>query len=192
MPDTDISKTDAAILGMLTIEPMTGYDMKHFPEQSLAHFWHESYGNLYPRLARLSKAGLIRGRRQQRTRGPDAIVYSLTARGRRALASWLTQPADREQVRSEFMLKVFFGGQASIETVERHVEDEERRQQEAAASYEALRHMLGDDLAGRPEFPYWLMSLRRGELLTEARLRWCRECRDMLRDLRKTRREEGS
>ncbi|MDH3629255.1 MAG: PadR family transcriptional regulator, partial [Acidobacteriota bacterium] len=48
MPDRSSSRY--AVLGILTLEPMSGYDIKKFIETSVAHFWRESYGNIYPLL----------------------------------------------------------------------------------------------------------------------------------------------
>ena len=179
-----LSQTDGAILGMLTVAAMSGYDMKRFCEQSLAHFWHESYGNLYPRLARLAAAGLIRGVRKRRARAPDAVVYSLTARGRRAFTAWLREPPEAEQVRSEFVLKFFFGAHTPVDVTQGRVREYQRELRAVAARYRALEALVSDELGGRPDAPYWLMALRRGQLLTGARLRWCRECLAQLASMR--------
>lgn len=175
-----ISKTDMAILGMLTIEPMSGYDMKQFCEQSLSHFWHESYGNLYPRLGRLSDAGLVRARRESRPRGPDAVVYSLTARGRTRFRTWLQEPPEPERVRSELMLKFFFGAQAEPELGVSMLEAYMIEQLAMREQYRAIEKMLRTGSDEQPQVVFWLMSLRRGQLLTEARLRWCRESLEIL------------
>jgi DNA-binding PadR family transcriptional regulator len=183
MPTRTFSRTDAAILGMLTVEPMSGYDMKHFCDQSLAHFWHENYGNLYPRLKRLRAAGLVRGRRERRAHGPDAIVYSLTTAGRRRFREWLRQEPHPEKVRSEFLLKIFFGAQAGLERSAGWIRDYQRQQQTTKRGYADVERMLRASLRDRPEALYWLMSLRRGQLVTEARLRWCRECLALMNDM---------
>lgn len=178
---------------MLTVEPMSGYDMKRFCELSLAHFWHESYGNLYPRLGRLARAGLIRGRRQRRARGPDAVVYSLTAAGRRVFDAWMIRPPDPDQVRSEFLLKIFFGARTSLELTERRLVEHQRQQRAVRAGYRRVRRLIDDDPGDRPEAPFWRLSLRRGELLTDARLRWCRESLETIRRMRAgARRTEAS
>lgn len=168
---------------MLTVEPMSGYDMKKFCEQSLAHFWHENYGNLYPRLKRLQADTLIRGRRERRERGPDAIVYSLTRAGRRRFLDWLRQEPEPERMRSEFMLKLFFGAQAGPDATATNIRAYRRQHEAAGRQYAAIEQMLRKGLADRPEAPYWLMALRRGQLLTEARLRWCAECEALIGDL---------
>lgn len=179
-----MTRTDAAILGMLTVEPMSGYDMKKFCEQSLAHFWHENYGNLYPRLRQLQTDGLIRGRREARQRGPDAIVYTLTARGRRRFLQWMQEDPEPERVRSEFMLKLFFGSHAGPEVTAGRIATYRTQQQAIQRQYADIERMIRAGLADRPEAPYWLMSLRRGQLLTEARLRWCEECEALMSDSR--------
>ena len=39
-------KSKYAILGMLSIEPMSGYDIKKEVEKSISNFWTESYGQI--------------------------------------------------------------------------------------------------------------------------------------------------
>lgn len=171
-----MSQTEFAILGMLTIEPMSGYDMKKLSEQSLAHFWHESYGNLYPRLKRLEKRGFIVGRTERRGKGPAATVYTLTERGRERFLEWMEEPPVPERLRSEILLKVFFGGQIGRRQIARHIQAHMRHQEALRSTYAEIATMLHDEADATPEAPFWRMTLRRGQLLTEARLRWCREC----------------
>lgn len=178
-----ISKTDAAILGMLTVEPMSGYDMKKFSERSLAHFWHESYGNLYPRLKRLASEGLVEGRRDARPNAPDAIVYSLTEAGRRRFREWLEEAPEPERVRNELLLKVFFGAHAAPEVTRARIEAHRAEQVERLEHYRTVGQGSGDEEGTRPEALFWWMSLRRGVVLTEARIRWCDECLRILDSL---------
>ena len=180
-----------SILGLLTIEPMSGYDMKQFCEESLSHFWYESYGNLYPRLRKLSQAGLIRGRRTTPGRGPAATVYEVTKQGRARLRAWLLEPPESERVRSEFMLQVFFGAAVGAEVSEQKVRDYERQQKALRDNYRAIEQVLHSEANEHPDAAYWLMTLRRGQLLTEARLRWCRECRAMFQDIKNKEHQNG-
>ena len=46
-------KSKYAILGMLSISPMSGYDIKKEVETSISNFWTESYGQIYPVLKSL-------------------------------------------------------------------------------------------------------------------------------------------
>ena len=154
--------------------------MKKFCDQSLAHFWHESYGNLYPRLRRLQDRGFVRGRRQSRERAPDATVYTLTRAGREWFAAWMEEDPGSEQVRSDFMLKIFFGAQADIDLCARRILDYRVRQEAKRETYAQIEAMLREAVSDRPEAFYWLLCLRRGQLLTEARLAWCAEAEHLI------------
>ena len=164
-----------AVLGMLTVGPMSGYDIKKFIETSVAHFWKESYGNLYPLLARLAEEKLVR-RRTERQRGkPDRYVYSLTARGRAQFLEWLAEPVQEETVRSELLLKLFFGRHLEPGRIESHLEEYHRTQSRLIAGLRATREMLEREHAEHPDVRYWMMTLRRGELVARARRQWARE-----------------
>ena len=68
-------QTELAILGALSVAPMTGYAVREEIRQVLGHFWSESYGQIYPTLAELQRNGLIEA--QQGTR-PGSSTYTLT------------------------------------------------------------------------------------------------------------------
>lgn len=169
------SKTDMAILGMLTVQPMSGYDIKKFCERSLAHFWYESFGNIYPRLRRLKAQGLVSVRRTSRPQAPDALVYSLTPDGRSRFLHWMEEPPQQDRLRSEFLLKIFFGAQAHPKLGIERIRQHEREQMRLRASYAETEQAIREAFGARPESLYWQLALRRGQLLTEARLSWCRE-----------------
>ena len=170
-----MSQTKFAILGMLTAGPLSGYDLKKMSEQKLAHFWHESYGNLYPRLAQLEAEQLVTAKHERRPGRPDAIVYTLTRRGWQEFRDWMTVPAAPERVRSELLLKIFFGAHAPVEDTIRQIEAYREQQQELRDTYVSLEEFLRDEESDAPETPYRRLTLRRGQLVTNARLRWCTE-----------------
>ncbi len=54
-----MKKTRFVILGLLNEEPLSGYDMKKIIDIRMSFFWQESYGQIYPELAKLREEGLI-------------------------------------------------------------------------------------------------------------------------------------
>src|SRR2546428_7473662 len=96
-----------AILGVLSRRPMSGYDVKKLIERSIAHFWNESYGQIYPILNRLAAEGLAERRRERQRGKPDRHVYSLTSKGRAELPRWLALPPRPQTRRSEVLLERF-------------------------------------------------------------------------------------
>ena len=114
---SSLTPTARVILGMLKLGVRTGYDVKKAIDTSTRFFWTASYGQIYPELKRLRKAGLVRAKQVPRGR-VKRTVYSLTPKGERALHEWLT---DSENVlfelRDEGLLRLFFGDVLSREEV---------------------------------------------------------------------------
>src|SRR5215467_13951747 len=104
-----VSQSQFAILGLLSFEPMSGYDLKQLIAWSVGHFWREGYGQIYPTLQQLEKQRLVTKKTQRQKGKPDRNVYSLTPAGRERLEKWLNQPASPEIPRNELLLKLFFG-----------------------------------------------------------------------------------
>ncbi|MBN1883813.1 MAG: PadR family transcriptional regulator [Deltaproteobacteria bacterium] len=108
------NKTKYALLGMLTIAPMSGYDIKKVTEFSIGNFWSENYGHIYPMLNKMAREGLAKKHVEAGEGRPSRHVYEITEKGREELREWLTQPMERSPIRNEMLLRLFFGGQAPV------------------------------------------------------------------------------
>jgi DNA-binding PadR family transcriptional regulator len=102
------SQTHLAVLGALSVEPMTGYAVRAAITQTLGHFWSESFGQIYPTLTELSARGEIRPTEPGRTSGSR---FELTAAGRTRLRELLAEPAAVSPPRNGLLLRLFLGGQ---------------------------------------------------------------------------------
>lgn len=105
---SSLTATARVILGLLRFGPRTGYDVKRVTDFSTRFFWRASYGQIYPELRGLQKAGLVRMREEPRGRRPRR-VYELTRKGERALSVWLLGDSELYEVRDEGLLRLFFG-----------------------------------------------------------------------------------
>ena len=95
------------LLGMLSLGPRSGYDIKAIVDRSTRFFWAASYGQIYPELRRLEKEGLIEGE-DAPTGGRNRRVYRLTKAGREALRDWLFGSTVTIEYRDESLLRLFF------------------------------------------------------------------------------------
>ena len=105
---SSLSATARVILGLLKFSPRTGYDVKRVTDFSTRFFWGASYGQIYPELRALERAGLVRARDEPRGRRPRR-VYRLSRKGEQALTAWLGEPHDAYELRDEGLLRLFFG-----------------------------------------------------------------------------------
>src|SRR3954468_2178337 len=93
-----------AVLGLLAVQPATGYELTQKFDRSLSNAWHAGHSQIYPELARLEEAGMVEvvgeGARRSRT-------FAVTAAGREELRSWLLSSEPNRSQRSETAVRWF-------------------------------------------------------------------------------------
>ncbi len=91
---------ERALLGLLAMQPGSGYDLvRTFETTSMGHF-SGSPGAIYPALERLATRGYLTSRFDPKSTRPRKI-FTLTAAGHDALEAWLKEPITARQVRDE-------------------------------------------------------------------------------------------
>lgn len=105
------------ILGLLAERPMTGYDIKKRVKNALSAATNASYGTLYPTLHKLLTEGAIEVQEVPQVSRPSKKVYHLAAKGRKELEEWLRQPPAADQVRREFLLKLYLAKDMAADDV---------------------------------------------------------------------------
>ena len=102
------SAVTPVVLGLLSLGPRSGYDIKQVVDRSTRFFWAASYGQIYPELRRLEAEGLVEGE-DAPTGARGRRVYKLTDAGRTALEEWLLGRETTIEYRDESLLRLFFG-----------------------------------------------------------------------------------
>lgn len=184
------SSSMEVLLGLLTIESMSGYDLGQMIRESIGHFWNESYGQIYPNLKKLAAEGFVTSKVERQKGRPDRRIYSITKKGHERLAKWLAVPPQPEIPRNELLLKLFFGTQVSADIpigyLERMLETERRLLERFRQIHEAI-----STNKQYPDTPYWKMAARFGETEMEAHLRWAEETIAELKKIRSKQRSRS-
>lgn len=102
-----MTTTSYSVLGLLAVRPWTTYELVHQVERSLRRVWPRAQSKLYEEPKKLVALGYARAAdepvgRRRRTR------YTITAKGRRALAEWLRTPGEGPVLEFEQLLKIHF------------------------------------------------------------------------------------
>jgi PadR family transcriptional regulator AphA len=163
----ELSATAYVILGMVSREARSGYEIKAAVDNTTRFFWAASYGQIYPELKRLSEAGLVEG--IDASRGDrKRTVYAITADGEAKLKDWLRKPPETAEMREEGLLKLFFSGalepEEAVETL-RAMRERRRELTDQLRSMEPEKAELKD--------PFPLMVLRAGIEFNEWFADWC-------------------
>jgi len=151
-----------AILGLLAIRPMTGYDLSRSYRRALQQIWYAPLGQVYPTLRKMRRDGLLRVSVKVQHHRPNRKIYSLTAQGRKLLASWLAQPVALPRMHHEFIHKLFLLSNAAPSGRSEWVEAYIARCREWALDLRRAEAMLEPSLKGPNAESAWfqLLSLR--------------------------------
>ena len=178
-----VNQSQFALLGLLSFEPMSGYDLKQLISWSVSHFWREGYGQIYPTLQQLAKQRLVTKKTQRQKGKPDRNIYSLTPAGRERLKQWLAEPAGPEVPRNELLLKLFFGQWAPGAMSRKQIEGHRQLWKQELADYAGIRKRLfAESDEANPGLPFWEMTLSYGEHIAKAQLAWSEEVLKKLKD----------
>ena len=165
--EVELSPTAYVILGMVSEESRSGYEIKAVVDNTTRFFRAASYGQIYPELKRLSEAGLVEGV-DASTGGRKRTVYAITADGEEELKAWLRRPPETAEMREEGLLKLFFSGVLPREDAAETLRTMRARRIELAAR---LRGMEPEAIEKGDPFP--LMVLRGGIEFNEWFADWC-------------------
>lgn len=127
-----------AILGLLTHEELSGYEITKRFSQSVGHFWHARSQQIYPELARLEDDALVESRLIPQTGRPDKRLYTITPAGRARLAEWVLSPSPLTLVKDEFLVKVRSYGLVAPEAALRVLTEHRRMHEERLASFRQI------------------------------------------------------
>ncbi|KZE79403.1 PadR family transcriptional regulator [Paenibacillus elgii] len=110
----ELTPTAWTILGFLSLQPRSGYEIREAAKRSVGFFWGISDGQLYPQLKVLEALQLIEA--PNGIEGPRSRQrWQLTDTGREALRNWLSAPSAPIQIRDENLVKFLFASQEGPE-----------------------------------------------------------------------------
>jgi len=111
-----------AILASLDFQPMTGYDLKKFFDQSVGHFWTTTQSHIYKALNNLEGQGLVQKHTIPQENKPNRKEYAITEAGRVELRHWLTTPQSPSPVREAWLIQIFFSHNSTNEEISALIE----------------------------------------------------------------------
>jgi PadR family transcriptional regulator AphA len=158
-----------ALLGVLAEGPRTGYALVRHLAQSIAYAWPASHSQVYPELAKLRQAGLIR---ETGAAPRGGRVYELTDAGLEEVRRWLRETEPSRTVRNEAVLRLFFLWLLEPEEAEAYLRGEA---EQARATLEELERIAEQEDPDTPKTRAYRSALELGLHTARARLAWAEE-----------------
>ena len=114
-----------ALLALLRVGPLSGYDLQKQFSLSVGHVWHAPDSQIYPELRKMEQLGLIEGEEQPRGERGTRRMYHVTDAGDRAFLEWMTSPLEYQRVRDPAHLRAAYlettTPEAARAFLERHI-----------------------------------------------------------------------
>ncbi|GAA1540323.1 DNA-binding PadR family transcriptional regulator [Microbacterium ginsengiterrae] len=186
-----------ALLALLRVGPLSGYELQKLFAESVGHVWHAPDSQIYPELKRMESDGLITGEEQTRGQRGRRRVYHVTDRGGEDFFAWANAPMEYSRVRDPAHLRAAYLESASDDAARdfltahaRHHRELLRRWRDEIARIRSGEHpMVQRRLAAIPEqereravafkvFAYEGLAQR-----AEAEIRWAEQGLQLLNRL---------
>lgn len=169
-----INKLSYGLLGLLSTQPMTGYDLT----QKINSFWRSTHSAIYPLLSELEENGYVEYRFEKQNGKPDKKIYNLTETGKSLIHDWFMADAGDAVVRDEMILKLYCLKAVDSEAAKKVLDDYEGRCRRKITEYEnhiakvKLRAIEQEEKDTSSLFGSYILTQRS---LNEAllNLKWC-------------------
>lgn len=162
-----------AILGFLTLSPMTGYDLKtQYFDGSVAHFWPADQAQIYRALEQMSQDGWVEAELHVQTARPSRKVYQITPAGTAELKAWLMESRPLPVERRPFLIQFYFARHLSKGELLTLLEDQRHLHQERLAEYQGITLPETDDPIMQRQLRFGGMTLDYGLRYEQMQIEW--------------------
>lgn len=186
--------TTYVVLGLLAVQPWSTYELTRQMERTLGRVWPRAQSKLYEEPKKLVALGLATAEDDGVGRRPRT-VYTITDRGRQALAEWLREPGEGPVLEFEQLVKLSFADHGTrddaLRTIAATLEWARQRNEENLAAAEEYALGVGafqyraaqNMLAGAFFTDYYAMVARWATWAREQVERWPEHPADAVADL---------
>ncbi len=102
-----------AILGMLSHQPMTGYDLKKIMQDSPFMYWSGNNNQIYKALLELNAEGFVTSETQHQDGSPSKKIYTITEDGLAELRLWTLTAPEAPEIKKAFLVQLAWTWQLS-------------------------------------------------------------------------------
>lgn len=165
-----------AILGLLARRRRTGYDLAKAMQRPIGYFWTAHHSQIYPELARLEEAGLVRHEVVAGAGPRPTKRYAVTRAGRAALRRWVAGELEEQPVRDLETLRLWSVWTVQPQVARSLVAQARSRHSARLAAYEDELAAIADEAQAHdrrhPLFASRL-TLEGGVRSRRAAVEWC-------------------
>lgn len=174
------------MLGLLSYQDMTGYELNKVFDSSLQFMWNTKTSQIYRELSKMEKEDLVTSSVEVQDKKPDRKIYTITEHGKVAFDEWVNKFPQNliAPTRDEFIVRIFFGNSIEPQNLLFEMQRYKKQQEEELATLslvekEAVEKTAEEELQG--EMFYWLLTIKRARKSIIAEIEWADETIELLK-----------
>jgi DNA-binding PadR family transcriptional regulator len=170
-----------AILGFLSWQPLTGYDLKKLIRESPTHYWSGNNNQIYRTLVELHNEELVTREIEHQDDSPSRKIYTITESGRAELREWARSYPDLPEWKVPFLVQLAWTHTLSDEELDALLASyaEQLRMEVLMLREKAHRGTSAPDRSERESF-IWHQIATRWLALYENELTWVQSLQGQL------------
>ncbi|MGE5652699.1 MAG: DUF4180 domain-containing protein [Bacillota bacterium] len=99
------------ILGILSCQPLSGYDLKKIIQDSPFMYWSGNNNQIYRALTELLDEGYVTHEIQHQESSPSKKIYTITAAGLDELDDWVRSTPELPELKNDFLIRLAWADQ---------------------------------------------------------------------------------
>lgn len=172
-----------AILGFLSWQPLTGYDLKKMFAGLTAFYWSGNNNQIYKTLVQLLEEGLVTYEVQYQENSPPKKIYTITEQGLGALREWVLSAPQLPEFRNTFLIQLAWADQLKQAELENLLEKYETEVAQQILMEQEKSRRGGVAPQRNPRETYlWNMISANIISFYENELRWIQQLRNELNE----------
>ena len=186
-----------AILGLLNLRPLTGYDIKKMFAGSAVIYWSGNNNQIYTTLVKLHENELVTLQVELHADRPSRKIYSITAKGQAELKKWLLSEPEPPQLKNSFLIQLAWADQLTPDELDALLGKYESEMQMQVSMLRTQERQRNISPSGTPRDAYinitlartvreaklWSMIQENLISFYENELNWVHKLRQQLQDL---------
>ncbi|MCL2202921.1 MAG: PadR family transcriptional regulator [Defluviitaleaceae bacterium] len=176
------------LLGMLSLEPMTGYDINKEFRETMQYIWQTKYSQIYNELDRMEQKGWLTSERIIQEEKPNKRIYAITENGKTELLDWLSKPEDDVKIaltqKNAFLLRVFLAWNTNKEAALKLLHSFREVCLARIAEQDDVRQAIARDESDydRKVTLCWHLVTLHGDLILQSRLDWVEKAIEIINE----------
>jgi DNA-binding PadR family transcriptional regulator len=166
-----------ALLGLISYQPSTGYELRALFSESVQFFWNATLPQIYRTLNQMESQGWLTAQIEPQEGKPSRKIYSITDMGMKELTRWLITRPEIAPERNPLLVKIFFGRMANAEALKKIITGYREYHTKLLEQYETETANVIQNYAEACSSPedaaFWGLTLDFGQRYSQMVIGWC-------------------